>query len=307
MQNLPISRIIGAVQDPLLLLLAPCRDVDWEGAGHGNDIGIDLVAWHGTLGRDIERPSESTKEREQLDVCELDAGAGAAAVTERNIAADVGEFGERLLVGRIRRIKPSLWDELVAVGELSWLAGDEVVVGVADGALGDQVTLVDIVLKSAVRDTQRGRLAPSDNLLDGGTKARHIRHIGCNWKTITADRINFLLKLREPFGILADSEEEGVQRTSDGGNGDERAGTDGVSGLVAVEFARFLGLVGRQVEQAPALGCSAGLVAGFDVVQRLGKCLGHLFLTPGLSGLPVVDLPGEMCQERQLVNQRTCG
>ena len=62
-ENLPVSRVLGAVQDPLLLLLASCLDGDREGAGHGDDIGIDLVAWHGALGSDIEGPSQCAEER----------------------------------------------------------------------------------------------------------------------------------------------------------------------------------------------------------------------------------------------------
>ena len=182
----------------------------------------------------------------------------------------------------------------MSVGELSWLAGDEVVVGVADGSLGDQITLVDVILKNAVRHTQWCRLAPANDLLDGSPEAWHIRHVGCDWKTITANRVDLLLKLREPFAILADGEEESVERTSDGGDGDERAGANGMSSLVAVEFARFFGLVGCQPEQAPAFGCSALLVTGFDVVQRFGKCLSHLELASVFCGLPVVDLPWEM-------------
>ena len=123
--SVPVPSIITPSQNGLLLLLAPSLDIDREGAGHGDDVRIDLVAWNVTFWRNIERPGQSTEEGEKFEVREFDAGAGATAIAECHIAADVGELGQRLLVGWVGGIKPALWDELVAVGELLRFAGDE--------------------------------------------------------------------------------------------------------------------------------------------------------------------------------------
>lgn len=127
-----VPGVWAAVHDVPALLLAADFDLAVEGLRHGDDVGIRLVprdgvgeAFGSLFAFDGEGPEEGTEEGDQLGLREVDAGAGAVAVAERCVATEVGEFGERLLVGRVGGIDPALGLEFCGIGVERFLAGDQ--------------------------------------------------------------------------------------------------------------------------------------------------------------------------------------
>lgn len=97
---------------------------------------------------------------------------------------------------------------------------------------------------------------------------RHVGNVLLSWESITADAIDFLLHLRQPLGVVAHGEEEGVERSTNGGNGNETAASDGVCGLVVVELLGLGALVVLgQPQSAPARLDVAGLHFFLDIVE----------------------------------------
>lgn len=124
----PVTRILHLVHDPLSLSLGSWSNLNGEWLAHGDDIWVYFIPWQRTaalLWLDVERPGNGTKQCCQFHLCEIDTRAGSAAISEGTIAREVREFSEWLLVCRPRRLDPSLWDELVALGVLVGFAADK--------------------------------------------------------------------------------------------------------------------------------------------------------------------------------------
>ena len=91
---------------------------------------------------DVERPDEGADECQEFGGCEVNARAAAVAVAERAVADEVGELAERLLIGWIGRVEPSVWDELLASWVGALLTADQAALHVSTirSHAGDSVT-----------------------------------------------------------------------------------------------------------------------------------------------------------------------
>lgn len=130
-----VARVGAAVHDVFPLPFTPHLDLAVERFRHGDDVRVRLVPRHGVgeafgtlTALDGEGPEESTEEGDELSLGEINARAGTVAVTEGGVATQVGELGQRLLVGRVGGIDPALGLEFSRIGVERLFTGNKTAV-----------------------------------------------------------------------------------------------------------------------------------------------------------------------------------
>ena len=197
----------------------------------------------GAFRREDKGPEDGAAGDEELGLGEVDAGAGAAADAELVVADEGGVLGEGFAVRGKVRGQPAARVVGLRVRIEGGVAGDGLLAGVDDGALLDEVAVVDVVLLEQVRDAGRDRGPPAEALLDRGAQGGQVGRVGERGEAVAEDGVDLLAHGFLPLRVQGHGEEEGVEGPADGEDGDGAEHADGVGGftVVKVEGGGFVG------------------------------------------------------------------
>ena len=254
------------------------------------------------LGLDVETPEDTADTEEQAALGDVDTGADAAACAK-------GELVALGVVGVGGGVAKRLVVVLVAVGIEA--AGFGVAGGVHVDApdivddssiLGDEVTVVDIILGDGVGDgAHDGGGHPAERLFhDSADVLKVVLVLHGGEAAVANDAVNLFLGLALDVGVEEHGLNKGVESAGGGVGAGFEEGTRDVGSLVVREAFGLLG--GDQLLTEAALdGSGEGILLGLEPVGEVESLLRLVELT-GL-GPDRQEEIGEIAQEGEEVDQ----